>query len=125
MIRLERMRLADGAGENRVEAELATSMYLGDKWEHLFALGGNAAARLRRRAARSRPALARAAAAGPLDLLGICRRASLIRRQTGPPANDRSKRAQCDYAAGTSSTVPESHGSSTTSHTESFPPLLP
>ena len=44
MIRLERIRLAGGAGDNRVEAELTTSMYLGDKWEHLFALG---AARLR------------------------------------------------------------------------------
>jgi iron(III) transport system ATP-binding protein len=39
MIRLERIRLADGPGDNRVEASLATSMYLGDRWEHLFALG--------------------------------------------------------------------------------------
>jgi iron(III) transport system ATP-binding protein len=39
MIRLERIRLADGPGDNRVEAPLTTSMYLGDKWEHLFALG--------------------------------------------------------------------------------------
>ncbi len=39
MIRLECIRLSDGPGENRLEAELATSMYLGDKWEHLFALG--------------------------------------------------------------------------------------
>jgi len=44
MIRLERIRLADGPGDNRVEAGLTTSMYLGDKWEHLFALGS---ARLR------------------------------------------------------------------------------
>jgi len=44
MIRLERIRLADGPGDNRVEAGLTTSMYLGDKWEHVFALG---AARLR------------------------------------------------------------------------------
>jgi iron(III) transport system ATP-binding protein len=44
MIRLERIRLADGPGDNRVEANLTTSMYLGDKWEHLFAIG---AARLR------------------------------------------------------------------------------
>ena len=44
MIRLERIRLADGPGDNRVEAGLTTSMYLGDKWEHLFELG---AARLR------------------------------------------------------------------------------
>ena len=39
MIRLERIRLANGPGDNRVEADLSTSMYLGDKWEHLFALG--------------------------------------------------------------------------------------
>ena len=39
MIRLERLRIADGPGDNRVEAGLTTSMYLGDKWEHLFALG--------------------------------------------------------------------------------------
>ena len=39
MIRLERIRIADGPGDNRLEAELTTSMYLGDKWEHLFALG--------------------------------------------------------------------------------------
>ena len=44
LIRLERIRLADGPGDNRVEADLTTSMYLGAKWEHLFALG---AARLR------------------------------------------------------------------------------
>jgi iron(III) transport system ATP-binding protein len=39
MIRLERLRLADGPGDNRVQANLSTSMYLGDKWEHLFRLG--------------------------------------------------------------------------------------
>src|SRR5574337_768217 len=39
MIRLERVRIADGPGENRLQAALSTSMYLGDKWEHLFALG--------------------------------------------------------------------------------------
>ncbi|HST01276.1 MAG TPA: ABC transporter ATP-binding protein [Usitatibacter sp.] len=39
MIRLERVRLADGPGDNRVEPELATSMFLGDKWEHVFHLG--------------------------------------------------------------------------------------
>jgi len=39
MIRLERIRIAEGAGDNRLAAELTTSMYLGDKWEHLFALG--------------------------------------------------------------------------------------
>ena len=44
MIRLEQIRLAEGPGENRLAAELSTSMYLGDKWEHLFHVGG---ARLR------------------------------------------------------------------------------
>ena len=39
MIRLERVRLADGPGDNRLPAELSTSMYLGDKWEHLFHIG--------------------------------------------------------------------------------------
>jgi iron(III) transport system ATP-binding protein len=39
MIRLERVRVAQGAGDNRVQANLTTSMYLGDKWEHLFHLG--------------------------------------------------------------------------------------
>jgi iron(III) transport system ATP-binding protein len=39
MIRLERLRLADGPGDNRLQASLSTSMYLGDKWEHLFRLG--------------------------------------------------------------------------------------
>ena len=39
MMRLERIRIAAGAGDNTIAATLATSMYLGDKWEHLFALG--------------------------------------------------------------------------------------
>ena len=39
MIRLERVRVAEAAGDNRVQANLTTSMYLGDKWEHLFHLG--------------------------------------------------------------------------------------
>ena len=39
MIRLERVRVADGPGDNRVKLPLVTSMYLGDKWEHLFHLG--------------------------------------------------------------------------------------
>jgi iron(III) transport system ATP-binding protein len=39
MIRLERIRVAAGPGDNRLQADLTTSMYLGDKWEHLFALG--------------------------------------------------------------------------------------
>jgi iron(III) transport system ATP-binding protein len=40
MIRLERVQLAEGAGENRVKLPLVTSMYLGDKWEYLFHNGG-------------------------------------------------------------------------------------
>ena len=39
MIRLERVRIAEGPGDNRIAAELSTSMYLGDKWEHLFHVG--------------------------------------------------------------------------------------
>ena len=39
MIRLERVRVAEGPGENRVDPELTTSMFLGDKWEHVFRLG--------------------------------------------------------------------------------------
>jgi iron(III) transport system ATP-binding protein len=39
MVRLERIRIAEGPGENRLPAELSTSMYLGDKWEHLFHVG--------------------------------------------------------------------------------------
>jgi iron(III) transport system ATP-binding protein len=39
MIRLERVRVADGEGDNRVRLPLVTSMFLGDRWEHLFHLG--------------------------------------------------------------------------------------
>jgi iron(III) transport system ATP-binding protein len=39
MIRLERVRLADGQGDNRLRLPLVTSMYLGDKWEYLFHQG--------------------------------------------------------------------------------------
>jgi iron(III) transport system ATP-binding protein len=39
LIRLENVRLAAGAGENRIQPELTTSMFLGDKWEHIFHLG--------------------------------------------------------------------------------------
>jgi len=39
MVRLERVQLPDGPGENRVRLPLVTSMYLGDRWEHLFHLG--------------------------------------------------------------------------------------
>ena len=43
MIRLERVRLVDGPGDsdnaNRLWLPLVTSMFLGDRWEHLFQLG--------------------------------------------------------------------------------------
>jgi iron(III) transport system ATP-binding protein len=39
MIRLERIRIAPGPGDNCLPANLSTSMYLGDKWEHLFQVG--------------------------------------------------------------------------------------
>jgi iron(III) transport system ATP-binding protein len=39
MIRLERVRVADGPGDNRIESELTTSMFLGSHWEHIFHLG--------------------------------------------------------------------------------------
>jgi iron(III) transport system ATP-binding protein len=41
MVRLERVRLADGPGENRVHLPLVTSMFLGDRWEYLFHLGAS------------------------------------------------------------------------------------
>jgi iron(III) transport system ATP-binding protein len=39
MIRLERVMLVDGPGDNRVKLPCVTSMYLGDKWEYLFHAG--------------------------------------------------------------------------------------
>ncbi len=39
MVRLERVHIAQGPGENRLQPELKTSMFLGDKWEHVFNLG--------------------------------------------------------------------------------------
>lgn len=36
VIRLEAMRLADGPGPNRLALDLATSMFLGQTWEHVF-----------------------------------------------------------------------------------------
>ena len=39
MIRLERVRLADGEGANTLKLPLVTSMFLGDRWEHLFHRG--------------------------------------------------------------------------------------
>ncbi len=39
VIRLERTSIADGPGDNRVQTELVTDMFLGDRREHLFKLG--------------------------------------------------------------------------------------
>ena len=39
MVRLERVRVASGDGANVVKLPLVTSMFLGDRWEHLFHLG--------------------------------------------------------------------------------------
>ena len=39
VIRLERVQVADGPGVNRLQAQLITSMYLGDRWEYLFHRG--------------------------------------------------------------------------------------
>jgi iron(III) transport system ATP-binding protein len=39
LVRLERVRLANGPGENCLQLPLVTSMYLGDRWEHLFHAG--------------------------------------------------------------------------------------
>jgi iron(III) transport system ATP-binding protein len=40
VIRLERMRVADTAGPNRLQMELKTPMYLGERWELVFARDG-------------------------------------------------------------------------------------
>jgi iron(III) transport system ATP-binding protein len=39
VIRLERVSV--GQGENHVRAELQTSVFLGERWEHLFLLAGS------------------------------------------------------------------------------------
>jgi iron(III) transport system ATP-binding protein len=39
MVRLERVRVAGAAGANVVQLPLVTSMFLGDRWEHLFHRG--------------------------------------------------------------------------------------
>src|ERR1700680_146689 len=39
IIRLERTRIADGAGDNRLRTEVVTGMFLGDRKEQLFKLG--------------------------------------------------------------------------------------
>ena len=69
---------------------LTTSMYLGDKWEHLFALGESAPARLRRATRWRRAALARDSARGFLGLLSRAAR----RRDSRPTAS-----RVCDHCA--------------------------
>ncbi len=39
VIRLERLKVTDGPGHNRLQARLVTAMYLGDRWEYLFHQG--------------------------------------------------------------------------------------
>ncbi len=39
VIRLEQVAVADGEGENRILAQLETSLYLGSQWEHVFRCG--------------------------------------------------------------------------------------
>jgi iron(III) transport system ATP-binding protein len=39
-VRLERTRLASGPGQHRLSMQLGTSLYLGERWEHLLAFGG-------------------------------------------------------------------------------------
>jgi|KBSSwiStaDraftv2_1062776.scaffolds.fasta_scaffold09071_2 iron(III) transport system ATP-binding protein len=39
VIRLEQVRVAADPGDNRLKLALSTSMYLGDRWEHLFRMG--------------------------------------------------------------------------------------
>ncbi len=41
VIRVERVKLVDGPGENQLELPLLTSMYLGDRWEYLFRTSGD------------------------------------------------------------------------------------
>ncbi|WP_167347080.1 hypothetical protein [Enterobacter asburiae] len=36
VIRVERVAVVEGPGENQLELPLLTSMYLGDRWEYLF-----------------------------------------------------------------------------------------
>jgi iron(III) transport system ATP-binding protein len=39
VIRLERVRIADGPGPNRIPMTLRTQMYLGERWELVFSRG--------------------------------------------------------------------------------------
>jgi iron(III) transport system ATP-binding protein len=39
LIRVERLRLSDGAGADRLKMKLHSALYLGERWEYLFHLG--------------------------------------------------------------------------------------
>jgi iron(III) transport system ATP-binding protein len=39
IVRVERLRLADGGGENKIKMALKSASYLGERWEYLFAAG--------------------------------------------------------------------------------------
>jgi iron(III) transport system ATP-binding protein len=39
VLRVERLRLADGPGDNVLRLQLTTVLYLGERWEYVFALG--------------------------------------------------------------------------------------
>jgi iron(III) transport system ATP-binding protein len=39
VIRVERVRLSDGAGANHLKLKLGSALYLGERWEYLFHLG--------------------------------------------------------------------------------------
>lgn len=41
VIRVERVKLVEGPGENQLELPMLTSMYLGDRWEYLFRTAGD------------------------------------------------------------------------------------
>jgi iron(III) transport system ATP-binding protein len=39
VVRLERVRISDAPGENRIPAQLDSAVYLGERWDHLFRIG--------------------------------------------------------------------------------------
>ena len=39
LIRVERVRLADGGGENHLKMQLKSALYLGERWEYVLQLG--------------------------------------------------------------------------------------
>jgi iron(III) transport system ATP-binding protein len=41
VIRLERLKIVEGGGENRISVPLISSVYLGNTWEYIFNLSGN------------------------------------------------------------------------------------